>query len=175
LGEKPADIAAHFSAGAALTFGALLAEGFVFGLVRPSVPAEYHLVVETFIFIALIEETMKIAQIVQLAERRNVQLLRETIAIALVVAAGFAGAENIVYLFRYADNIPNLLLIRTFTAVPLHLAQRSFRHNSFLWPGKIVSNLTITPSLYWSRPGYMASMITLLWNRGDAPSHFSSL
>jgi RsiW-degrading membrane proteinase PrsW (M82 family) len=122
LGEKPADIAAHFIAGAALTFGALLVEGFIFGLVGPFIPTEYHLVVETFIFVALIEETMKIAQIVQLAERRNVQSLRETIAIALAVAAGFAGAENVVYLFRYADDIPNLLLIRTFTAVPLHLA-----------------------------------------------------
>jgi RsiW-degrading membrane proteinase PrsW (M82 family) len=121
LGEKPVSIAVHFSAGVALAFGALLAEDYLYGVVGPAI-TEYRLAIENFIFIALIEETLKISLIVQLAERLNAQSLRATIAIALVVAAGFAGAENVVYLFRYADEIPNLLLVRTTTAVPMHLA-----------------------------------------------------
>src|SRR5437016_2128604 len=98
LGETPKDIAVHFSAGAALTFAALLGEGYAFSLIGPFVPSAYRLVIENFIFIALIEEMVKIGQIVQLAERRNVKSLRSIISIALVVAAGFSGAENVVYL-----------------------------------------------------------------------------
>jgi RsiW-degrading membrane proteinase PrsW (M82 family) len=122
LGESPKDIAIDFSVGSALAFSALLAENYAFGLLGPLVPIQHRLVVETFIFVALTEETLKIGQIVQIAERRNAQSPRETISIALVVAAGFAGAENVTYLLRYTDNIANLLLVRILTAVPLHLA-----------------------------------------------------
>jgi RsiW-degrading membrane proteinase PrsW (M82 family) len=48
--------------------------------------------------------------------------LRETVAIGIAVAAGFAGAENVIYLFRYSDAVSGLLIIRTLTANPLHLA-----------------------------------------------------
>jgi RsiW-degrading membrane proteinase PrsW (M82 family) len=122
LAESPKDIAFDFGAGVALAFSALVAEDYAFNLIGPLAPIQYRLVIETFFFVALTEEILKIGQIVQLAEHRNARSLREIISIALVVTAGFAGAENVIYLFRYADNIEHLLLIRILTAVPMHLA-----------------------------------------------------
>jgi len=66
-------------------------------------------------------ETIKIAQIGELTRRKAVTL-RDTIAIGIAVAAGFAGAENVVYLFRSSNDVADLLMIRTITANPLHLA-----------------------------------------------------
>lgn len=90
------------------------------------------------------EEALKISQIVQFAERRKVETLRDTISIALVVAAGFAGAENVVFLFRYSDDIQSLLFLRTFTAVPLHLATSVVSANSFSSRDKTQRNRTTT-------------------------------
>jgi len=121
-GEKLINIALDFSVGALLTFAALLGENFAFSLFGPLIPAGYELLIKNFIFVALTEEVVKISQIVQLTTRRHLFSLQDTISVALVVAAGFAGAENVVYLFRYSQDVDNLLLLRTLTAVPLHLA-----------------------------------------------------
>ena len=115
-------VATYFAAGASLAFAGLLAEHYLAGLLQPWVPRRDRTIVAAFVLAALTEELLKIAQIVQLSERRDARTLHEIIAIALPVAAGFAGAENVVYLFRYANEIANLLLVRTFTAVPMHLA-----------------------------------------------------
>src|SRR6185503_11907752 len=64
---------------------------------------------------------VKVAQIAELS-RRKAATLRDTVAIGIAVAAGFAGAENVIYLFRYSHSVPDLLVIRTLTANPLHLA-----------------------------------------------------
>ncbi|MCX7313734.1 MAG: PrsW family glutamic-type intramembrane protease [Alphaproteobacteria bacterium] len=121
LAERPKDAAVHFLTGAFLAFVALLAEHYVFAFFGPSIPMQYHLAAEAFLFVALTEEVVKIAQISELA-RRKAASLRETVAIGITVAAGFAGAENIIYLCRYSEAVADLLLIRTLTANPLHLA-----------------------------------------------------
>lgn len=121
LAERPKDAAVHFLTGAFLAFVALVGERYVFEFFGPSLPTRYHLAAEAFLFVALTEEVVKIAQISELS-RRKAATLRETTAIGIAVAAGFAGAENVIYLFRYADHIADLLLIRTLTANPLHLA-----------------------------------------------------
>jgi RsiW-degrading membrane proteinase PrsW (M82 family) len=121
LSETPVTVFLHFSVGALLSFVALLGENYAFSAFASSIPVEYRLAAETFVFIALTEELVKIAQISELA-RRSQASLRSTIAIGLAVAAGFAGAENVIYLFRYSDIIASLLLIRTLTANPLHLS-----------------------------------------------------
>ena len=105
-------VATYFAAGAALAFAGLLAEHYLAGLLQPWVPRRDRTIVAAFVLAALTEELLKIAQIVQLSERRDARTLHEIIAIALPVAAGFAGAENVVYLFRYANEISNLLLVR---------------------------------------------------------------
>jgi RsiW-degrading membrane proteinase PrsW (M82 family) len=121
LSERPKVAAVHFLTGALLAFVALITERYVFAVFGPSIPARYHVVVEAFLFIALAEEVVKIAQISELS-RRNAGTVRETIASGIAVAAGFAGAENVIYLFRYSGQVDGLLLIRTLTANPMHLA-----------------------------------------------------
>jgi RsiW-degrading membrane proteinase PrsW (M82 family) len=113
LSEQPWLTTKHFLTGAMLAY--------VFTHFEHSLPRSYSLLIEAFGFIALTEEMVKIAQIAELA-RRNVASLRDTIAIGIVVAAGFAGAENVMYLFRYSNEVESLLLVRTLTANPLHLA-----------------------------------------------------
>jgi RsiW-degrading membrane proteinase PrsW (M82 family) len=122
LADKSYEIAMHFVAGAALAFIALLAESFVFSLSAGIIPTDYRDFIRAFVFVALVEEAVKIAQIVQLAENHDANNLRDAAAIAIAVAAGFAGAENVIYLFRYSHEITHLLIIRTLTAVPMHLA-----------------------------------------------------
>ena len=121
LAERPLDTAVHFVTGAFLAFVALIAERYAFGWFGPSIPPQWHVAAEAFLFAALIEEVVKVAQIAELS-RRKAASLRQTVAIGLAVAAGFAGAENVIYLFRYSDHIGGLLMIRTLTANPLHLA-----------------------------------------------------
>jgi RsiW-degrading membrane proteinase PrsW (M82 family) len=121
LSEQPGDTAKHFAAGAGLAFGALVVQGYVFTHFDSSIPGRYRLMVEAFAFIALTEEVVKIAQITE-AARRKATSLRDTIAIGIVISAGFAGAENVIYLFRYAHDVESLLLLRTLTANPMHLA-----------------------------------------------------
>ena len=122
LAEKLRAIVIHFIAGAALAFVALLAEGFAHSIFATSIPADYGIIVRAFVFVALVEEVLKIAQIAQLAESHRADTLKEMASIAIAVAAGFAGAENVIYLFRYSSDVVNLLGIRVLTAVPLHLA-----------------------------------------------------
>jgi RsiW-degrading membrane proteinase PrsW (M82 family) len=121
LSEEPGPTAKHFFGGAALAFVALVVEGYVFAHFEDSLPRRHLLLIEAFVFIALTEEVVKIAQIAELA-RRKAASLRDTIAIGIVIAAGFAGAENVMYLLRYSRSVESLLLVRTLTANPLHLA-----------------------------------------------------
>ena len=121
LAEHPKDTLFHFITGALLAFVALIAEHYVFEIFGSSIPAQYRLAAQAFVFVALTEEVVKTAQIAELAGRKAATL-RDTIAIGVAVAAGFAGAENVIYLFRYSDAVADLLVIRTLTANPLHLA-----------------------------------------------------
>jgi protease PrsW len=121
LAERPKDTVVHFLTGALLAFVALITEGYTFKYFGALFPPEWRLAVEAFLFIAFVEEVVKIAQISELS-RRKAKTRRETVAIGIAVAAGFAGAENVIYLFRYSDAVTGLLIIRTLTANPLHLA-----------------------------------------------------
>ncbi len=121
LAERPKDTALHFLIGAFLAFVALITERYAFAFFGPLIPPKWHLAVEAFLFVALVEEVIKIAQISELS-RRKAATLRDTVAIGIAVAAGFAGAENVIYLFRYSDDVAHLLTIRTLTANPMHLA-----------------------------------------------------
>ena len=69
----------------------------------------------------LVTELLNVEQIAELA-RRKATSLRDTIAFGIVIAAGFAGAENVIYLFRYSHDVESLLLLGTLTANPMHLA-----------------------------------------------------
>ncbi len=121
LAESPRNTLLHFLTGAILAFVALIVEQYVFQLFGPLIAFQWRRLVEAFIFVALVEEVVKIAQISELS-RRHSATRQQTIAIGLAVAAGFAGAENVVYLFRYSNDVAQLLLIRTLTANPMHLA-----------------------------------------------------
>lgn len=107
-----------FAAGAAAAFIALITERVLWAWFDPVLPAGWALVIRAFLMIGLVEELAKTALIyAQLSERRAISWRRYAI-VAAWIGAGFAGAENCLYILSHGGDV---VFIRTFTATPFHV------------------------------------------------------
>jgi len=104
--------------GAATAFVALLLEMVLWGHLGSLVPQERQTLVEAFLFIALPEELVKLALIYSLVAENGEGPFRRLGIRAAAVGAGFAAAENLMYLTRYGETV---VISRLFTATPFHL------------------------------------------------------
>jgi RsiW-degrading membrane proteinase PrsW (M82 family) len=122
--EKEIDIAKAFILGSAVAIPVIL-----FGIwgreVLNIASISLSPTINSFVFGALIEEIMKGLFIYWFAistSRLNEPI--DTFIYAATLALGFAGIENLAFVWSYATNIDemqNLLVLRTFTAVLVHI------------------------------------------------------
>ncbi len=107
-----------FLAGAAIAFVALLAEEFVWSYVGDSLPPDHALLIRAFLMIALLEELPKLGLMYgELIEVRP-PTFRDFAVLAAWIGAGFAGAENALYILQNGSSV---VIPRTLTATPFHI------------------------------------------------------
>jgi RsiW-degrading membrane proteinase PrsW (M82 family) len=107
-----------FATGAAAAFVALVAERYAWGWVDPQVPQAQKLLIRAFLLIALVEELAKISLMqAQLLETCGSTWRAFAISSAWV-GAGFAGAENCLYILHHGAEV---MWTRAFTATPFHV------------------------------------------------------
>lgn len=121
---------ALFIAGAATAFVALIGEKIAWPVLDPLLPAKYAIAIHAFIMIALIEEVAKIALIYGQAVQHS-RDYRSLAIVAAIIGAGFAGAENAIYIMEYG---PGVILRRIFTATPFHICN-AIVASRLLWMG----------------------------------------
>lgn len=104
--------------GAATAFVALVAEDLIWTWFHPVVPVPWGALVRAFVMVALVEEVAKVALIHGQMVSRPAIRWRRLALLAAWVGAGFAGAENLLYVLRHG---PGVLADRALTATPLHI------------------------------------------------------
>jgi len=140
-----------FLAGAATGFVALVAEQLVWPYVAPLVPAAHVPFVRAFFVIAVIEETAKLGLIAGQLSQDEPADYRGFAILAAAVGAGFAGAENALYVFGHG---PAVIVGRICTATPFHICNAivasrllwlGFRRNE---PGYLAAALLVSVALH---------------------------
>lgn len=104
--------------GAATAFVALVAEDLISSWFHPVLPPPWGALVQAFVMVALVEEVAKVALIHGQMVSRPAIRWRRLAVLAAWVGAGFAGAENALYVLRHGAGV---LADRSLTATPLHL------------------------------------------------------
>jgi RsiW-degrading membrane proteinase PrsW (M82 family) len=124
IAKLPADpqVWHRFSAGTATAFVALICEQYAFQHLRWWLPYDFLIPVEAFLFIATPEEIAKLSLIYGAMLSARIVEFRTCAIIGLVVSAGFAGAENVLYLIGDHSDLSTILWRRMLTAVPFHLS-----------------------------------------------------
>lgn len=107
-----------FVAGAATACVALLVEDFSWPFFGSVLPWEYALLIRAFLMIALIEEIAKISLIFGRLIEGKIKRFGTFAIVAASIGAGFAGAENGLYIMRHG---PSVVFMRIFTATPFHI------------------------------------------------------
>ncbi len=105
--------------GAATGFVALVAEGAIWTVVDPHLPSEYATLIRAFVMIAFVEEIAKISLIYGQILNHGAAEFGEVAIISAFIAAGFAGAENVLYVAHHGAGV---LIARAITATPFHIA-----------------------------------------------------
>lgn len=113
------DIFLLFGAGAATAFVAMVVENLIWGFVGHSLPQAYGLLIRAFLMIALVEELAKLGMMLGRLRSNPETDFRTFAAVAATIGAGFAGTENIVYVFHRGEGV---LVMRLLTATPFHFA-----------------------------------------------------
>ncbi len=139
-----------FGAGAATAFVALIAENLIWAFVGRSLPQTYGLLIRAFLMIALVEELAKLGMMVGHLRSNPGTDFRTLAAAAATIGAGFAGAENIVYVFRHGEGV---LFMRLLTATPFHVAVAIVAAR-MLW-------LSIRENAEWYLPAALATSVLL--------------
>lgn len=104
--------------GAGTAFVALVAENLLHDWFQAALPPPWGALVRAFLLVALVEELAKVALIHgQLVQRPAIRWRRLAL-LAAWMGAGFAGAENALYVLRFG---PELVLDRSLTATPMHM------------------------------------------------------
>jgi len=106
-----------FAAGAAAAFIALIAERYLWAWFDPVLPAGWVPMIRAFLLIGLVEELAKTALIYAQLFKRGLSWRRYAIAAAWI-GAGFAGAENCLYILSHGVDV---VFMRSFTATPFHV------------------------------------------------------
>jgi RsiW-degrading membrane proteinase PrsW (M82 family) len=120
-----------FVAGAATAFVALVIERLIWPQFATLLPTPHAMFLRAFFVIALIEEIAKLGLICGQLTDDQAPDYRGFAIVAAAVGAGFAGAENVLYVLRYG---PDVMLARTFTATPFHICN-AIVASRMLWLG----------------------------------------
>lgn len=115
--KSPGDLGL-FAAGAAATFVALVGEDYLWAWLGPPRPTGWGLAVRAFLTIGLVEELAKVGLILGQVPAGPWATWRRYAIAAAWIGAGFAGAENCLYILRHGSGV---VIARAFTATPFHV------------------------------------------------------
>lgn len=144
--------ASLFVIGTLTAFVALLVEDFAWPILDPLVPAQHASAIHAFLMIALIEEMAKLGLIYGQAMKINVTNYRVFAILAAFVAAGFAGAENLLFIAKYGTTV---IFDRVITATPFHICN-AIVASRMIW-------LAVHEGKYWYAP---LALITAVFLHG---------
>lgn len=80
---------------------------------------------EAFVQVAFVEELLKFGMYYLVYKFLSAKDKNNSFSIlfnTMLVGTGFAMIENIIYTFRFQENVPDTILLRTFSAVLIHMA-----------------------------------------------------